>query len=415
MARERRGAALTAAALGLMLPALAAAGEGRWTSQGPNADVVSRSPSILGRPQGLSPRRATSLTARCLRPRASCSRAPTAAPTWRALVAVAAGDHRLVARARRRSDKSSTASLSSGRPLREHWTEESLVASSRSRFETGLRPAVELDPRESRVVYVLGAICNFGPDRLRTRTVRRVPWRRVWRQRPGRKTGRCWSIDGATLRLLALAIDPAAPDRIYADRRGACRGPRRRRATGRRRPRDRNPDAAPVSSLAVGARRDAADRALLARVDGFSECGCGVPEHDGACDLARGLAISRYHADCRSRSIRRDPAQQSGRRPGMHSRPVGGLSIARTAARPGSRRTTGSTGRTPRQLAIDATGRRLYAATGRRRLRPRSGRTRAGQVLPPASQRPATRSSVRGPEAPARKASRPPEPFPRRA
>ena len=365
MARGRR-AALRAAALGLMLPALAAAGEGRWTSHGPNADFVSA--LAVDPSDGLKVYAA--MESAIPIPNGVLFQSENGGAAWRSLVPSPPGT--MVSSLAIDAERGILYGLVSSGNLYES-LDGGVSWQFVLTFETG-STGVELDPRESSVVYVLGAMCpapeGCGPV-LSVATVATI-----WRQRPGRD----WEmleIDGATS-VSSLAIDPTIPDRLYA---GTDTGVWRSSDGGSH----WEPLGASFLSLAVGR-----DGTLLIgyfqHEYGFSECGSVFRSTDGATtwQAVRNLP---YHA----LSFAFDPAH-----PGTVWAAAGDiLAIGVYRSLDGGATwqpaNEGLEGRTPRQVAIDASGQRIYAATdaGVFDLEvPDSSR----EVLPPASQRRATRS-----------------------
>ncbi|HTO76458.1 MAG TPA: sialidase family protein [Thermoanaerobaculia bacterium] len=202
MARAR-GAALTAAALGLMLPALAWAGEGRWTSQGPNADAVtalaidpSAPETVFAATQAVEPIPAGILFG-----------SEDGGASWRTLVPSPAGTV-VAALAFDAQERVLSGLLSSG----DLFQSADGGASWRFRraFALGPNPAgMTLDPHDPRTIYVFGSACPVTGD-----CGRESPVATIWRQLPG-QDWQTFAIAGASY-VTALAIDPTAPGRLYA-------------------------------------------------------------------------------------------------------------------------------------------------------------------------------------------------------
>ncbi len=240
-----------------------------------------------------------------------------------------------------------------------------------------------LDPRGSGVVYVLGSIC---PDPegcgLPVTTVARVAT--IFRQRPGQD----WEmvpIDGART-VSSLAIDPAIPDRLYAGTDTglwkSSDGGSHWEAAGR----GTEIGCSSVATVSIGA-----NGVLLLgyyqRLSGFFECGAVYQSTDAAATWQLVSSLP-FHA----LSFAFDPADPRT----VWAAATGafnsfGVYRSSDSGESWELANDGLDGYLPSQLAIDATGHRLYAATNAGVFDlevPDSSRS----VLPPASQRRAARS-----------------------
>jgi hypothetical protein len=373
MARGRR-AALTAAALGLMLPALAAAGEGRWTSQGPSAEIISAltvDPSVV-----LTAFAATAmyLDGDPFFSAGELFKSEDGGAAWQSVVPSPRGTT-VLSLAVDPENRLLYGLVSSGTL----YQSGDGGASWRPRHAFGAGPArIAVDPIDPRTIYVFGSVCaamgGCGPG---------IPVATIWRQRPGQD----WEaipIAGAGV-VTALAIDPTVPGLLYAGTdAGIWKSPDNARhweAAGR----GTESGCGSVSALGIGP----SGELLLGYFEhlyGFTECGAVYRSTDRATtwQFVRNLP---YHA----LSFAFDAAH-----PGTAWAAAGdffGSGVYRSLDGGASWESAneGLEGGTAHQVAIDASGETIYAATdaGVFDLEvPESSR----EVLPPASQRPATRS-----------------------
>lgn len=368
-----RDTALTAAVLGLMLPALAAAGEGRWTSQGPASEYI----SAAAVDSSLTIFAATLDSSPGANPESVLFKSPDGGAHWLALKPAPAATYVTGVVADPERAGVVYGLVSSGSLYRS--VDGGLSWQLLRNFGTA-SAGVELDPRDSSVVYVLGAICPAPEGCGPVFSVATVAT--IWRQRPG-QDWEMLAIDGATS-VFSLAIDPTIPDRLYA---GTDTGVWRSSDAGSHweaAGRGTESGCPEVSSLAIGP----SGTLLLGYFEhyyGFTECGAVYRSSDGATTW-QAVRDLPYHA----LSFAFDPAHAGTAWAAAGDFSAFGVYRSLDGGASWESASEGLDGRVPRQVAIDASGQRIYAATdaGVFDLEvPDSSR----EVLPSAGPRPDTR------------------------
>jgi photosystem II stability/assembly factor-like uncharacterized protein len=363
------------AAVGLMLAARASGGEGVWTSFGPASEYI----SVVAVDPSAGAVFAASRSSPDVSPESVLFKSLDAGAHWLTLVPAPAGT--FVAGIASDPERPGLVYglLSSGNLYRSldggaSWQLVRAFGAS----STG----IVLDPRDSRIISILGSICPAPEGCGASSPV--APVATIFRQSPG-QDWQMLAIDGART-VSALAIDPTVPNRLYAGTdTGVARssdGGIRWEAAGH----GTESGCASVSAFAVGP----GGTLLLSYWEhfyGFTECGAVYRSTDGATTWGPVRNLP-YHA----LSLVFDPAHRGTAWAAAEDFFPSFVYRSLDDGASWELANEGLDGRTPRQLAIDASGEHVYAATTEAGVFALEVPDSSRALLPPSSPGTATRS-----------------------